>query len=198
MRFHRRTPVILTILTALVMSAVAALPAPSNPIVEMAVAGRGTVRIELFRKQAPKTVAHFLGLVKSKFYDGILFHRVRPGFVAQAGDPASKKYRPADFVGKTEEQVGLMGVGGGGSGPGGKNSSVPFEENRFAHEPGTLALALNAPHSDTGDSQFFINLAPNHGLDGDYCVFGKVAKGFDVVKKIKQGDRITAIKLVKK
>jgi cyclophilin family peptidyl-prolyl cis-trans isomerase len=180
-------------LVALPIGAISANPAPPNPLVEITVAGRGAVRVELFQKEAPKTVAHFLGLVKSKFYDGILFHRVRPHFVAQAGDPETKKLKPADVAGKSDADLEAAKIGGGGSG-----KNIPFEENRYTHEPATLAMALNAPHSATGDSQFFINLVPNHRLDGDYCVFGKVTKGFEVVKKIRQGDRIMSMKVITK
>src|SRR5690349_7964312 len=98
---------------------VLALPAPvtANPVVEMTVAGRGKVQIELLEKDAPKTVAHFLSLVKRKFYDGILFHRVRPGFVAQAGDPLTKKLKGSDVEGKADTDYKAMGIGDGGSGP---------------------------------------------------------------------------------
>jgi peptidyl-prolyl cis-trans isomerase B (cyclophilin B) len=180
-------------LCALVFGSAQAASA-ANPVVVMVVANRGRVTIELYPKDAPKTVAHFLDLVKKKkFYNGILFHRVRPGFVAQAGDPQSRKFTAAQLVGKSDEELGMMNLGGGGSG-----HNIPFEENARTHETGTLSMALNAPRSASGDSQFFINLAPNHRLDGDYCVFGKVIKGMDVVKKIRQGDRIVSITEVKK
>jgi cyclophilin family peptidyl-prolyl cis-trans isomerase len=145
--------------------------------------------MELYAKDAPTTVAHFLNLCKTKFYDGILFHRVIPGFVAQAGDPGSKKFKPEQLAGKSGEETGL---GAGGSG-----KNIPFEVNKHTHETGTLAMALSAPRSATGDSQFFINLVPNHRLDGDYCVFGKVVKGADIVQKIIQGDKIVSMTLLK-
>lgn len=165
--------------------------APSNPVVTMKVAGRGTVTIELFPKEAPKTVDHFLSLVRKKFYDGILIHRVVPGFVVQAGDPATRKYTPAQLAAMGDEELAQAGIGGGGSG-----HNIPFEVNTLTHETGTLGIALTAPRSATGDSQWFINLAPNHRLDGDYCVFGKVIKGMDVVNRIRKGDRIVYIKEV--
>lgn len=159
-----------------------ATPRPrSNPTVEMTVAKRGKVTLELFSKDAPKTVAHFLGLVKKGFYDGILIHRVEPGFVVQAGDPKTKT-----------QGVNAPGIGNGGSG-----KNIPFEENKLSHKTGTLAMALNSPRSATGDSQWFINLASNDRLNGDYCVFGRVTKGMDVVNKLEKGDKIVSIRLKK-
>jgi len=152
------------------------------------VAGRGAIEIELYPKAAPKTVAHFTDLAKRKFYDGILFHRVIDGFVAQAGDPESKHYTAQDIVSKDDHQGGTEGLGAGGSG-----TNVPFESNPLKNEPGTLAMALSGPRSDTGDSQFFINFKHNDQLDGDYCVFGKVKSGMDVVNSLKRGDKISSI-----
>jgi len=165
--------------------------APSNPIVIMKIAGRGTVTIELYSKEAPKTVDHFLTLVRKKFYDGILVHRVVPGFVVQAGDPATRKYTPAQLAAMSDEELAQAGIGGGGSG-----HNIPFEVNKLTHETGTLGIALTAPRSATGDSQWFINLGPNHRLDGDYCVFGKVIKGMDVVTRIRKGDKIVSMTIL--
>ena len=165
---------------------VAGLALPQkNPVVEMDVSGKGKVRIELYSKEAPKTVDHFLKLCKSKFYDGILVHRVVPNFVVQAGDPLTKK------VGANDPTIGSHG-----SGPNGKSMDIPFETNDKTHEVGTIAMALTQPRSATGDSQWFINLVPNHRLDGDYCVFGKVIKGMEVVQKMQKGDKIVSIKKV--
>lgn len=165
--------------------------AQRNPMVEVTVAKRGTITIELFQKDAPKTVAHILALVKSGFYNGMVFHRVVPDFVVQCGDPTSKKWSDADILAKDDGQGGTDGLGSGGSG-----KTIPFETNSQTHEEGTLGIALSGPRTNTGDSQWFINLKPNHRLDGDYCVFGKVVKGMDVVKRIKRGDRITKMAVV--
>jgi peptidyl-prolyl cis-trans isomerase B (cyclophilin B) len=164
-----------------------------NAVVEMKVAGRGKVTIELFAKDAPKTVARITTLVKQGFYNGLRFHRVRPGYMAQVGDPESKLYSAAQLKPMKDEDLQRIGLGGGGSG-----KKIPFEENGRTHETGTLAMALSAERSDTADSQFFVNLAPNHHLDGNYCVFGRVTKGMDVVKKIKQGDQIEAVRVVRR
>jgi cyclophilin family peptidyl-prolyl cis-trans isomerase len=163
-----------------------------NPVAEMVVSGRGKVLIELFKKEAPKTVAHFMELCRKGFYSGILVHRVEPNFVVQAGDPATKKLTPAELAKMTPEEMQQKQIGAGGSG-----KAIPFEHNKLTHEIGTIAMALSAPQSDTGDSQWFINLAPNHFLDGNYCIFGKVIKGMDVVRKIRRGDRIQSLIILK-
>jgi peptidyl-prolyl cis-trans isomerase B (cyclophilin B) len=139
----------------------------------MSVKGRGDVTIELYPKEAPKTVQKFAALIRDHYFDGMKIHRVEPGFVVQAGDP-SQRLQPfpnMDFV----------------------EQSIPYEINKLTHEVGTLGVALKAPNTDTGSSQFFINLAANHTLDGRYCVFGKVARGMDVVNKIQVGDIIERI-----
>lgn len=140
----------------------------------LTVQGKGDITIELYPKAAPKTVAEFVRLIKSRYYDGIKFHRVEPDFVVQAGDPQSRT-KPLDDP--------MMGSGGSGQ-------TIPFETNQLGHVTGAVAMALKAARSDTGDGQFFINLKPNHFLDGNYCVFGKVTNGMDVVKKIAKGDTI--------
>jgi cyclophilin family peptidyl-prolyl cis-trans isomerase len=159
----------------------------ANPRVVMVVANRGAITIELLPKAAPKTVAHFLDLVHRKFYDGILFHRVMPGFVAQAGDPKTRGVDSAKIAGLDPNN---SGYGSGGSG-----KTVPLEA-KAPHDRGTLGLARsNDPNS--GDSQFFLNLVPNHSLDDNYCVFGKVAdaKGLAVMDRIRMGDKIVSIRV---
>lgn len=169
-------------LACLAVCALAALE--HNPRVQMVVAKRGTIVIELLPKQAPKTVAHFLGLVHKKFYDGILFHRVVPGFVAQAGDPKSKSVEGASIANVPAESTGL--------GEGGSGVTVPLEAGG-AHERGSLGLA-RTQDPNTGDSQFFFNLVANHSLDGGYTVFGKVVSGLNVMDTIKQGDKIVSVR----
>lgn len=83
-------------------------------------------------------------------------------------------------------------------GSGGSGKNIPFEANQLTHKAGTIAMALSAPHSATGDSQWFINTVDNDRLNGDYCVFGKVTKGMDVVLKIQKGDKIVSIKQITK
>lgn len=122
----------------------------------------GKIRFELFSKEAPETVNSFVFLAREGFYDGVTFHRVIPGFVAQGGDPT-------------------------GTGMGGPGFTIPDEVNSHKHGEGALAMAkTNTPNS--GGSQFYITLAPTPFLDRDYTVFGRVAAGMDVVKKVRSRD----------
>lgn len=133
---------------------------------------RGVFYLELWPDVAPKHVANFLKLTKSKFFDGIFIHRVEPGFVIQAGDPLTK-------------QVGPTGPGVGTGGPGWK---VAAEFSNKQHLRGTLSMARSSDPNSAG-SQFFVCLGRAESLDGKYSVFGKVlGEGMDVVDKIKRGD----------
>lgn len=163
-----------------------ALVPQERPVVEMFVFERGVFEIELMPDKAPKTVAHFLKLIDSKFYNGILFHRVVDKWVAQAGDPLSKTWTREEALKAELGSYGeVKGLGDGGSG-----TTIPFEDNDVSHKPGTVGMALEAPASDTGDSQFFINLEDNKRLDHKYCVFGRVTTGLDKIKSIRRGDPI--------
>ena len=153
----------------------------------MVIENRGTLELELYPKAAPKTVAHFVDLCKQHFYDGTLFHRVVPNFVAQAGDPKSKTVDGAKIADITPEEAGQQyHLGGGGSG-----HSVPLEVN-LPHLPNTIGLA-RSQDPNSGDSQFYFNLADNANLDSGYCVFGQVVKGAEILPSIKQGDRIKSV-----
>lgn len=125
--------------------------------------------IELFDKDAPNTVANFEKLANSSFYDGLVFHRVIPGFVAQGGCP--------------------NGVGNGGPG-----YEIDCEINPNKHERGTLAMAHAGPN--TGGSQFYICYAPQPHLDGKHTVFGKVIQGMDTVDTFKGREKMASVKVV--
>ena len=141
---------------------------------------RGTFTIELFPQGAPNTVATFLELAGSRFYDGIKFHRVESGFVIQAGDPQTK-----DPV--IDPQ--LYGTGGPGF-------RLKAEFNGNKHLRGTIAMA-RAQDPDSAGSQFYITLAPQPTLDNQYTVFGKVVSGMDVVDAIVVGDTIKSMAIVR-
>ncbi|TMV46637.1 hypothetical protein FE783_25345 [Paenibacillus mesophilus] len=120
---------------------------------------KGSFTIELFAKDAPKTVNNFVFLANDRFYDGVVFHRIIESFVAQTGDPT--------------------GTGRGGPG------YVFADElnNGHKYEPGIIAMANAGPN--TNGSQFFICTgADSEGLENDYTIFGKVIEGMDVVKAI--------------
>ncbi len=132
---------------------------------------KGKVVIELFDQDAPKTVANFEKLINEGFYDGLSFHRVIRGFVAQGGCP-------------------------NGNGTGGPGYTIPCETkgNPHKHERGVLSMAHRGPN--TGGSQFFIVYEPQPHLDGVHTVFGKVIEGMDVVDQINQGDVMKKVTLI--
>lgn len=123
--------------------------------------------IQLFLKEAPITAGNFIKLVQAKFYDGLIFHRVEPGFVAQTGDPT-------------------------GTGRGGPGYTIQDEPTPFKHEKGAVGMAKTSQPNSAG-SQWYICLEDAHFLDGRYTVFGKVIKGMENVEQIKVGDRIKQI-----
>jgi cyclophilin family peptidyl-prolyl cis-trans isomerase len=125
---------------------------------------KGDITIELFENEAPNTVANFISLVEKKYYDGLTFHRVLPGFMAQGGCPD--------------------GTGGGGPG-----YNIPCEcdsENHRTHFRGSLSMAHAG--KDTGGSQFFLTFIPTTHLDGKHTVFGRVIDGMDVLGKLQRRD----------
>ena len=122
----------------------------------------GRVVIELLPQAAPKHVARIKELVRQGFYDGIVFHRVIDGFMAQTGDPT-------------------------GTGMGGSGQKLAAEFNAFPHVRGTCSMA-RAMDPNSADSQFFICFADARFLDGQYTVWGKVASGMEFVDQIKKGD----------
>ncbi len=139
---------------------------------------KGTITVELFRDKAPLTTANFVNLVSDKFYDGIVFHRVIPDFMAQVGDPLTKE--------SSEKQ--LWGTGGPGY-----TIADEFDPSLKHDAAGVLSMANAGPN--TGGSQFFITYEATPWLDGKHAVFGKVTSGMDVLKKITQGDTIKTITL---
>jgi cyclophilin family peptidyl-prolyl cis-trans isomerase len=121
----------------------------------------GRVVIQLRPDLAPKTVARIKELVRQGFYDGLVFHRVIPGFMAQTGDP--------------------RGDGTGGSG---KNLKAEFSDAH--HVRGTVSMA-RASDPNSADSQFFICFAPAPFLDGQYTIFGQVVSGMEAVDAVNAG-----------
>lgn len=131
---------------------------------------KGTMTIEFFENDAPKTVANFVKLATSGFYDNVTFHRVIPNFMIQGGDPT-------------------------GTGAGGPGYTIPCEltgENQY-HDRGVLSMAHRG--RNTGGSQFFIchNRYNTQHLDRNHTVFGKVIEGLEVIDQIQQGDKILGI-----
>ncbi len=169
--------------TLLATLAIGLTPATvDTPRVEMTIQDRGRVVMELYPDKAPKTVEHFLGLVRSGFYNGIKFHRIennpRP-FVVMTGDPLTKSLAIND-----------PRIGTGGSG-----TKVPFEKNDLAFANGTLGLSRDKINPNSGDSQFFITLGPQPFLEGTYVAFGRVIIGLEVLKTIRLGDTIQSMRI---
>lgn len=136
---------------------------------------KGDVVCELFPKEAPLSVTNFKQLADGGFYDGLIFHRVVPGFVIQGGDPD-------------------------GNGTGGPGYTIPAEINpAHKHVKGALAWARTGdqvnPERRSSSSQFYITLEPTPFLDGAYTVFGQVTSGLDVTEQIRQGDVIETVEV---
>ncbi len=177
----------------------------------------GNIKLELFTNDAPKTVENLVKLADEKFYDGIKFHRVEPGFVIQGGDPVSKGVHGKDFIYYGEENPKNLPVAGTG-GPGYsfedeinpwslgldentiklyESRGYKYNKNLTSHKVDVGSLAMANSGHDTNGSQFFIvteQAQPN--LDGLYTVFGKVVEGMEVVTSIEQGDIINNIKIL--
>ena len=136
-----------------------------NPIVTIEMENGGVIKAELYPEIAPNTVANFVNLVQSGFYDGLIFHRVIPGFMIQGGDPQG------------------TGMGGPGYSIKGEFARNGFRQNNLKHSRGVLSMARSMMPNSAG-SQFFIMHADAPHLDGDYAAFGKVTEGMDVVDAI--------------
>ena len=164
-----------------------------NPVIVMSIEKKGDMTIELLPGEAPKTVAHILQLVKSKFYDGILFHRYEKSDsygVLQGGDPGTKKIDISKIGNKSVPEVNQeFRIGGGGSG-----KTVPLEATKSVHLRGTMGMA-RTDILDSGDSQFFFSLMDNHQWDYKYCVFGKITNGLKVMDSIRPWDKIKSVRM---
>jgi peptidyl-prolyl cis-trans isomerase B (cyclophilin B) len=140
-----------------------------KPIVTIEMEDGAVIKAELYPDIAPKTVDNFVSLVQKGFYNGLIFHRVIPGFMIQGGDPT-------------------------GNGTGGPGYTIPgeFKNNSFnndlKHTRGVLSMA-RSQDPDSAGSQFFIMVKDNSQLDGDYAAFGKVTQGMDEVDKIVNAKR---------
>jgi peptidyl-prolyl cis-trans isomerase B (cyclophilin B) len=178
-------------------SSQAAAPAPAPVTATAVVAGpevtlktsKGVVVIALDTQNAPVTAANFIKLVKSGFYDGLLVHRVEPGFVVQAGDPGTKGMSRAALLDALASSPPGIGAGGPGW-------SIPLEQTGLLHDRGVIAMARSAS-PDSAGSQFYITLGAAHHLDGGYAVFGSVVQGMDVVDTLAVGDKIVSAKVTK-
>ena len=139
-----------------------------NPIVSIEMENGNVMKAELYPEIAPNTVNNFISLINKGFYNGVIFHRVIPGFMIQGGDPDGS------------------GMGGPGSGIKGEFTSNGFK-NDLKHDKGVLSMARSMSPNSAG-SQFFLMVAKSPHLDGQYAAFGKVTEG------IEEADRIVNVK----
>ena len=135
-----------------------------NPIVTFEMENGDSFKAELYPEIAPNTVNNFISLVNSRFYDGLIFHRVISGFMIQGGCPEG------------------TGMGGPGYNIAGEFTDNGFK-NDLKHTPGVLSMA-RAAHPDSAGSQFFVMHQTSPHLDGQYAAFGKVIEGMEVVNRI--------------
>ena len=136
----------------------------SNPIITITMENGDVMKGELYPEIAPNSVNNFISLANHGFYDGLIFHRVIPGFMIQGGCPDG------------------TGMGGPGYSIKGEFSCNGFENN-LEHDRGVLSMA-RAMHPNSAGSQFFIMHKKSPHLDGQYAAFGKITEGLDVVDKI--------------
>ena len=172
--------------------------------VELTVKGKDSpIVIELNGKEAPTTAGNFADLVAKGVYDGLVFHRVIPGFVAQGGDPQGKDPNFAGTLGTggfidpetgQERRIPLEIKLEGDEQPTYSKAKLPGTSVVLKHDRGVIAMARSMM-PDSASSQFYIALEDLESLDGDYAVFGKVIEGMDVVDSIQQGDRIDTAKI---
>ena len=137
----------------------------SNPIVTIELESGAVMKGELYPEKAPNTVNNFIALANSEYYDGLIFHRVIPGFMIQGGCPDG------------------TGMGGPGYQIRGEFSGNGFEKNDIKHTLGVLSMA-RAMHPDSAGSQFFIMHKDSPHLDGQYAAFGMVLEGMEEVDRI--------------
>jgi peptidyl-prolyl cis-trans isomerase B (cyclophilin B) len=130
---------------------------------------KGAIKIELYPEEAPVTVRNFITLIKKSFYDGLIFHRVMPGFVAQGGDPQ-------------------------GNGLGGPGYTIPDEKNKtLKHKVGAVAMAKTDQPNSAGSQFYIVITKPADYLDGNYTVFGQVIQGQDVAERLRVGDKMLKV-----
>lgn len=160
---------------ALLLAATVAFAADAKPVTgrwAVIQTNKGTIKFALYEKDAPITTKNFISLADRKFYDGLKFHRVVPGFVIQGGDPK-------------------------GNGTGSSDKTIKLEVSpKLKHDAAGVVAMARSSDPDSASCQFYITLAPTPPLDMGYAVFGRVTEGLDVVKKIEVGDVMKTVRIV--
>jgi len=166
------------------LKTLADFPASASAQTAYITTSKGKLTVELYQGLAPLTVANFVSLAKSGFYDDLRFHRVMDNFVAQIGDPASRGLK---------DRVALETLG---TGYPGYRIEDEFGAGLSHDGPGVLSMAninLDGSFPNSGGSQFFITLAPLTYLDGRHAIFGRVTSGLDILPRLEVGDAIQSI-----
>jgi peptidyl-prolyl cis-trans isomerase B (cyclophilin B) len=156
-------------------------PRPPKPIPIVVVeTSKGTFAFETYPNEAPKTVAHIVGLVQNHFYDGQRIHRALPGFIVQFGDPQTRDLSLRDRWGR------------GAAASSGTPIGVAEIAKKRLNQTGAVGIA-HMGNPAKGDSQIYITLAPRSDLDGQYAVFGHVIEGAEVPGLLQVGDEIRRV-----
>ena len=141
-----------------------------NPVVTIEMENGGVIKAELYPEIAPESVRNFISLINKGFYNGLIFHRVIPGFMIQGGDPEG------------------TGMGGPGYSIKGEFAHNGWQQNDIHHELGVLSMA-RAMHPDSAGSQFFIMVGEAGYLDGEYAAFGRLLEGMSAAQDISRVPR---------
>jgi cyclophilin family peptidyl-prolyl cis-trans isomerase len=132
---------------------------------------QGLIKFTLYEDLAPITAQNFIDLAERGFYDGLKFHRYVAGFVIQGGDPR-------------------------GDGTGGSGNTIPLEVTpKLKHDAAGVVAMARSTDPNSASCQFYITLAPATNLDMNYAVFGRVTEGLDNVLKLRQGDKMSSVKI---
>jgi cyclophilin family peptidyl-prolyl cis-trans isomerase len=179
---NRRVALALAFAFACAPLAAAQLPSrPPRPIPIVVVeTSKGTFAFETYPNEAPKTVAHIVGLVQKGFYDGQRVHRALPGFIVQFGDPQTRDPSLRDRWGR------------GAAASSGTSIGVAEITKKRLNQAGAVGIA-HMGNPAKGDSQIYITLATRRDLDGQYAVFGRVIEGGDVPASLQVGDEIRRV-----
>lgn len=178
---RRRALAAAAVLVSAPLLAAQAPPRPPKPIPVIVVeTSKGTFAFETYPNEAPKTVAHIVGLAQKGFYDGQRVHRALPGFLIQFGDP------------QTRDSLLRDRWGHGAAASSGTPIGVAEISKKRLHTTGAVGIA-HMGNPAKGDSQIYITLAPRRDLDGQYAVFGRVIEGGDVPARLQIGDEIRRV-----
>lgn len=177
---------VFTLAGAVASAQAPAKPSPgAGPIVVVETV-KGTLEFETYPEEAPKTVEHFLALVKRGFYNGQRFHRVVTGTLIQMGDPQTRDMTKKDSWGR-----------GAASSSGRAIGAAEFSKKRTFARKGAVGIAYagdpNRKNAETADSQFFVALKPYPAWNGKYAVFGQVISGLDVLDRIQAADLVRRV-----